>query len=48
MAKICLILGDIDSKELGFTLAYEHLITRPPNSILMSNPDMFLDDLEPP
>ena len=42
------VLGDLDVKEMGFTLPHEHLITRPPNSIIKGDPDLLLDDLTKP
>jgi phosphotriesterase-related protein len=48
MAVLRTILGDVDVKEIGFTLAHEHLITRPPNSIIKGDPDLLVDDVTKP
>jgi len=48
MAVFRTILGDVDVKEIGFTLAHEHLITRPPNSIIKGDPDLLVDDVTKP
>ena len=42
------ILGDVDVREIGFTLPHEHLITRPPNSIIKGDPDLLVDDVTKP
>ncbi|MDK2980516.1 MAG: 5-phospho-D-xylono,4-lactonase [Chloroflexota bacterium] len=48
MAKFRTVLGDVDVKEMGFTLPHEHLITRPPNTIIKGDPDLLLDDVSKP
>ena len=48
MAVFRTILGDVDVKEMGFTLSHEHLITRPPNSIIKGDPDLLVDDVTKP
>lgn len=48
MAVFRTILGDVDVKEMGFTLSHEHLITCPPNSIIKGDPDLLVDDVTKP
>ena len=48
MAVFRTVLGDVDVKEMGFTLSHEHLITRPPNNIIKGDPDLLLDDVTKP
>jgi phosphotriesterase-related protein len=48
MAVFRTVLGDVDVKEMGFTLPHEHLITRPPNRIIKGDPDLLVDDVTKP
>lgn len=46
MSKIRTVLGDIDSKEMGFTMAHEHLLTGPQGDGEKANLDHHLDSVE--
>lgn len=43
--KIRTVLGDIDAKDLGFTMAHEHILTNPQGGGEKDEPDHILDSL---
>lgn len=45
MAKIRTILGDIDVKEMGYTMAHEHVLTTPKGHGTKVEEDHLLNDL---
>ncbi len=48
MAFFRTVLGDKDTREIGFTLSHEHLITRPPNNVIQGDADLLVDDITKP
>ena len=46
MTKVRTVLGDIDSSELGFTMAHEHILTNPQGSGSKAEQGHHLDSVE--
>lgn len=46
MSFVRTLFKDIQPQEMGFTLAHEHLVCRPPHWLWKNEPDLVLDDME--
>lgn len=46
MSFVRTLLGDIKPEEMGFTLAHEHIVCRPPHWVWKNETDLLLDDPE--
>ena len=47
MSFVRTLLGDISPKDMGFTLAHEHIVCKPPYWVEKKENDLLLDDPEP-